>query len=151
MSFLTLSQVKTHLRIDGSDSDSDLMQKIAAAELAAINHLQCNVYTDQAELDAAIAAVPVALSAAKAAYVIAEAEAAAIEDVDLSLIEQAHAMDVYMRAVYSANRTRNGIVINDLVIAAMLLTVGWLSEHREDDEKIPKAARSLLNNYRCYA
>lgn len=151
MSFLTLSQVKTHLRIDGTDSDTDLMGKIAAAELAAINDLQCNVYADQSDLDAAIAAVPAALVAAKAAYDAAYTAAIAIADADLSLMEQAQAMAVYMRAIYSATRTRCGIVINDLVIAAMLLIVGWLYENREDGAEIPKAARDLLSAYRCYA
>jgi len=151
MSFLTLSQVKAHLRIDGTDSDTDLTQKIAAAERIAIEYLQCNVYADQTALDAAIAAVPATMVTAKATYTAASAVAAAIEDVDLSLMEEAQAMSVYMRAVYAATRTRSGIVINDLVLSAMLLIVGWLYEVREDGADMPKAARDLLNDFRCYA
>jgi hypothetical protein len=59
-------------------------------------------------------------------------------------------MSVYMRAVYAATRTRAGIVINDLVIAAMLLIVGWLYEQREDSAEVPRAAQDLLNPFRNY-
>jgi len=151
MSFISLSQAKQHLRIDGTASDADLLPKIEAAERKAIEYLQCNVYEDDSDLAAAIAAVPTQLVAAKAAYDIAYAAAVAITDTDLSLIEEAHAMAVYMRVVYAATRTRQGVVINDLIIAAMLLIVGWLYENREDTGELPRAAQDLLNPFRCYA
>jgi hypothetical protein len=68
MPFLTLTQAKAHCRIDGTDGDADLTLKIAAAERLALEYLQCDVYADQPALDAAIAAVPAQLAAAKAAY-----------------------------------------------------------------------------------
>ena len=151
MPFITLETAKQHLRIDGADSDADLTLKIAAAERSATEYLQCNVYADDAALAAAIAAVPATLAAAKAAYDAAYLVAVAIVDADLSLIEQSQALAVYMRAVYSATRTRQGIVINDLVIAAMLLIVGWLFEVREDGTELPRAAQDLLSTFRCYA
>ena len=150
MPFLDLDSVKLHLRIDGTDSDDDLEQKMAAAERIAIEYLQCNVYADQTALNAAVAAVPAALVAAKAAYTAASDAASAMDDVDLSLIEEAHAMSVYMRAVYGATRTRSGVVINDQITAAMLLIVGWLYEVREDVADMPRAAQDLLNAFRCY-
>ena len=127
MAFLTLAQAKAHLRVDGSDEDADLTLKIAAAERAATEYLQCNVYAD------------------------APALATAIADTDLSLMEQAQAMSVYMRAVYEATRTRHGVVINELIQSAMLLILGWLHESREDGTEIPRAAQDLLNPFRCYA
>ncbi len=151
MSFITLSQAKSHCRIDGSASDADLLLKIEASERSAIEYLGCNVYDDETSLAAAIAAVPAALVAAKAAYNAAYDVAIAIEDADLSLIEETQAMAVYMRAVYAATRTRNGIIINDLIISAMLLIVGWLFEQREDTDAVPRAAQDLLNPFRCYA
>ena len=151
MSLLTLAQAKLHCRIDGIDGDADLTIKISAAERAAIEYLNCNVYADQPTLDAAIAAVPASLSAAKAAYVIADAAADALADYDLALDGKAHAMSVYMRAIYAATRTRHGIVIDDLIISAMLLIVGWLYEVREDGEAMPRAAQDLLSPFRCYA
>ena len=149
MPFITLTQAQQHLR---SDSDeADLLLKIAAAERAAIEYLQCNVYADQTALDAAIAAVPATLSAAKAAYIIADAAADALTDYDMALDGKAHAMSLYMRAVYSATRTRQGVVINELIQSAILLTLGWLNETREDGEALPRAAQDLLSPFRCYA
>jgi hypothetical protein len=151
MPFITLATAKAHLRIDDADGDTDLTLKIAAAERMAVEYLQCNVYADQPALDAAIAAVPNNLLTAKTAYDVAYAAAISIDDLTLSLMEEAQVMAVYMRAVYAATRTRQGIVINDLVIAAVLLTVGWLYETREDTDAVPRAAQDLLNPFRCYA
>ena len=151
MAFLTLTQAKEHLRIDDSSGDTDLTLKIAAAERAAIEYLQCNVYVDQTALNAAIAAVPATVAAAKVTYDAAYLVAIAITDADVSLIEQAYAMTVYMRAVYAATRTRQGIVINEQVQSAMLLILGRLYEVREDDAEMPRAAQDLLNPFRCYA
>lgn len=151
MPFITLAQAKAHLRIDDTDGDTDLTLKIAAAERAAIEYLQCNVYADQTALDTAITAVPAALVTAKATYDAAYLVAVAIEDVDLSLMEQDHAMSLYMRAVYAATRTRQGVVINELIQSAMLLILGRLFEVREDDAEMPRAAQDLLNPFRCYA
>lgn len=149
MPLITLAQAQAHLR--GDFDEADLLLKIAAAERSAIEYLQCNVYADQSALDTAIAAVPATLAAAKATYDAAYIVAAAIDDVDLSLMEQAHAMSVYMRAVYAATRTRQGVVINELIIAAMLLILGRLFEVREDDADVPRAAQDLLAPFRCYA
>lgn len=150
MAHITLAQAKEHLRIDDSAGDADLTLKIAAAERVAIEYLQCNVYVDQTALNAAIAAVPATLAAAKAAYDAAYLVAIAIEDTDLSLIEQGYAMTVYMRSVYAATRTRAGIVINEQVQSAMLLILGDLYEKREDAAEIPRRAQDLLAPFRYY-
>ena len=149
MPFITLAQAQQHLRTDSDEAD--LLLKIAAAERAAIEYLQCNVYADQSALDTAIAAVPNNLLTAKATYDVAYAAAINIDDLTLSLMEEAHAMSVYMRAVYSATRTRQGVVINELIQAAMLLMLGRLYEVREDDAELPRAAQDLLASFRCYA
>ena len=149
MPFITLSQAQQHLRTDSDEAD--LLLKIAAAERAAIEYLQCNVYADQSALDTAIAAVPNNLLTAKATYDVAYAAAINIDDLTLSLMEEAHAMSLYMRAVYEATRTRQGVVINELIQAAMLLMLGRLYEVREDDAELPRAAQDLLASFRCYA
>ena len=151
MPFITIAQAKAHLRIDDTAGDADLTLKIAAAERSAIEYLQCNVYADQTALNAAIAAVPATLSAAKAAYIIADAAADALTDYDLALDGKAYALSVYMRAIYAGTRTRYGIVINELIQAAMLLIVGRLFEVREDDVELPNAAQDLLHPFKCYA
>ena len=149
MSFLTLTQAQQHLR--GDFDEADLLLKMSAAERISIEYLQCNVYASDAALKSAIAGVPRMLSLAKDSYNDAYADAVTESDIDLSLMEQAQAMSVYMRAVYEATRTRNGIVINELILSAMLLTLGWLSETREDGEAMPLAAQDLLSPFRCYA
>lgn len=148
--FITLATAKTHLRIDGADSDADLTQKIGAAEREAIEHLQRNVYLDQTALDAAIALVPAQLVAAKSAYDIADAAALAMTDADLSLIERNYCRAKYMHAQFDAQRTRNGLVINDSVLAAMLLILGDLFETREDAAGLPQRARDMLSLFRSY-
>ena len=156
MTFITLAQAKTHLRIDDSASDADLTLKIAAAQRSVIEYLQCSVYADQTALNTAIAAVPAMLSAAKAAYVIADAAADALPDYDLALDGKAQAMSVYMRAVYAATRVRQGVVINELIQAAMLLAVGHLFSNREDVvvgasvAALPMGSESLLQPFRVY-
>ncbi len=151
MAFLTLSQAKAHLRVDDSAEDADLTLKLAAAERTAIEYLNCNVYADAPALAAAIAAVPATVAAAKVTYDAAYLVAVAIQDADVSLIEQAYAMRVYMQAVYAATRTRAGVVINEQIQSAMLLILGRLYEVREDDSELPRAAQDLLNPFRCYA
>ena len=148
MPFLTLAQAKAHLRIDDADGDADLTLKIGAAERAAVEYLQCNVYADQLSLDAAIAAVPAMLSAAKAAYIIADAEADELTDYDLVLDGKAHAMSLYMRAVYAATRTRQGVVINETIQHAVILMTEFYVERREECEA---ASQRLLDSFRCYA
>lgn len=153
--FITPEIAKAHLRIIGDDEAVDLALKSAAAEQAAIRYLDRAVYADQAALDVAIAAVSAALSTAKAAYVIAAADAALIADLDLRLIEETHATDVYTRALFAAARVRRGIVINPLMTSAMLLILGDLWEHRNDSEPgtvsaIPYGSRCLLDAYRHY-
>lgn len=154
--FLTPEIAKAHLRIIGDDEAADLALKAAAAEAVAASYLDRAVFADQGALDVAIAAVPAALSAAKAAYVLAAANAALITDLDLRLIEEVHAADVYTRALFAASRTRRGLVADALVISASLLILGELWESREDAvvgvpvNALPNGARCLLDAYRHY-
>lgn len=151
MQFLTLEQAKLHCRIDTADGDADLTIKINGAEKEATEYLQRNVYATQAALDSATAGVAAVLATAKAAYDAAVIAAESITDAELSEAESANALSVYSRAKDAASRVRNGMVINDLIIAAMLLIVGRLNEVREDGESMPTAARDLLHHFKCYA
>ena len=153
--FITPEIAKAHLRIIGDDEAADLTLKSAAAEQAAVSYLDRAVFVDQAALDVAVAAVPAALVAAKAAFLAADAAALVIADAELAAIESAHALDVYTRARFAADRTRRGLVIDPLVTSAMLLILGDLWEHRNDTEAgtvsaIPYGSRCLLDAYRHY-
>ncbi|MFA5900346.1 MAG: head-tail connector protein [Hyphomicrobium sp.] len=150
MTFLTLAQAKLHCRIDGTDGDADLTIKISAAERAASEYIQCEIYLTQAALTSAISQTSGTLESAKEDYDDAIDEADLLTDADLIAMEKQQALDVYNRAKYAASRVRNGVVINDLILAAMLLIVGWLYEVREDGEPIPKAARDLLHPFKSY-
>ena len=151
MSFITLAQAKLHCRIDGTDGDADLLIKISAAERAASEYIQCEIYLTQSALNSAISQSSSTLENAKSDYDEAMAEAALLTDADLREMEEQQALDVYNRAKYSVSRVRNGVVINDLIVASMLLIVGWMNEVREDGEPIPKAARDLLHHFKSYA
>lgn len=142
--FLTPEIAKAQLRILSDDEDTDLALKAAAAEKAVISHLDRAVFETQAELDAAIAAIPAALSAAKAAYMLADLDASLIADAELCLIERAHALDVYSRAVFAAARTRRGVLIDPVILAEMQLALEDLYE-REG-----YAPTRLMDAYRHY-
>ena len=53
MSLVDLEAAKLHLRVDGEDEDSLIQIYLDAAEQAAIDFLNRNVYADQEALDAA--------------------------------------------------------------------------------------------------
>jgi len=147
--FITPEIAKVHLRDPSADA-ADLALKSAAAELSAVSYLDRAVFADQTTLDAAVALVPAALIAAKAAFSAADAAADLIADVDIRLIEKAYALETYSSAVFSAARTRRGILINAAIQSAMLLTLGHLWENRED-ASIPYGAQCLLDAYRNYS
>jgi hypothetical protein len=153
--FITPEIAKAHLRIVGDDEAVDLALKSAAAEQAAVSYLDRAVFVDQAALDVAVAAVPAALVAAKAAFLAADAAALVIADAELAAIESAHALDVYTRARFAADRIRRGLVIDPLVQSAMLLMLGELWERRSETENgtvttLPYGARCMLDAYRHF-
>lgn len=154
--FITPEIAIAHLRLTVDDIDSDIMLKADAAEQAAISYLNRAVYENPAQLDVAIALVPAALAAAKAAYAAADEAAGLIADRDLCLIEKTYAFDVYLNAKFDAARIRRGLVINSAIRSAMLLMLGALWESREDvitgtiATQLPNGARCLLDAYRYH-
>ena len=152
--FITLEMAKEHLREIGSDNDADIVRKADAAEKIAVSHLNRAVFETQAMLDAAIAAVPAMLSAAKAACVLNGSDADLIEDLDLRMMEKAHVSAVYRDALLAAQAVRNGLVIDSAITAAMLLILGSLWEAREDVvigasvASLPLGAYAILNQQR---
>lgn len=153
---IDLATAKQHLRADGSDEDAILVLYIGAAERAALEFVERNIYADQTALNAAIAAAPAALTAATTAY----AAALTAADLIVNSVEQAAAIkvanDSYAAAQTQHRMTQAGIVANDLVKAAMLLTLGTLYAAREDVvigasvSSLPSGACQLLQPYRVY-
>lgn len=157
MSFVTVDEAKLHLRTEGTDEDALIGIYIAAAELAAVKALDRGVYADNTALQAAMTAAPAALVAATAAKDAAVTAAEAMTDA----AEQAAALQVaetaYMRALVAYRQVFDGILVNDQIKAAVLLTVGHLFANREDVvvgasvSALPHGADCLLQPYKVYA
>lgn len=157
MSFVSLAEVKLHLRVDGTDEDALIGIYINAAEQAAIKAMDRGVYADDTALNAAKTAAPAALTDATSAYTAAVTAADAMGDAT----EQAAALQVaetaYMRAQVAYRQVFDGIVVNDQIKAAVLLTVGHLFANREDVvvgasvSALPHGADCLLQPYKVYA
>lgn len=154
MTFVTLDQAKDHLRVTESDEDDDITLKLEAAEGHAIKHLNRHVYANQTALDAAKAAAPGILSTASAAYETAVTAAKSIENCIERNMALLAAEESYAAVQVDVLRTYRGIVINDEIKAAVLLTVGHLYANREDVvtgvtvTELPTGAKSLLREHR---
>lgn len=157
MSFVSLAEAKIHLRVDGTDEDALIGIYINAAEQAAIKAMDRGVYADNTALQAAMTAAPGVLTTATATYTAAVTAAEAMTDAT----EQAAALQVaetaYMRAQVAYRQVFDGIVVNDQIKAAVLLTVGHLYANREDVvagasvAALPNGADYLLQPFKVYA
>lgn len=157
MSFVQLSEAKLHLRVDGTDEDALIDLYINAAEHAAIKAMDRGVYADNTALQTAMAAAPAALTAATAAKEAAVTAAEALTDPDEKAAALKAAENAYMRALVAYRQVFDGIVVNDQIMAAVLLTVGHLYANREDAvvgasvSALPNGADHLLQPFKVYA
>lgn len=157
MSFVTLAEAKTHLRVDGTDEDALIGLYINAAEQAAIKALDRCVYADNTALQTAMTAAPAELTAATAAKDAAVTAAEALTDADEKAAALQVAETAYMRALVAYRQVFDGIVVNDQIKAAVLLTVGSLYAQREDVvvgasvAALPNGADHLLQPFKVYA
>lgn len=157
MSFVALPEAKLHLRVDGTDEDALIGLYINAAEQAAIKAMDRGVYADGTALQTARTAAPAALTAATAAKESAVAAAEAMTDADEKAAALQVAATAYLRDLVAYRQVFDGIVVNDQIKAAVLLTVGHLYAHREDVvagasvSALPNGADYLLQPYKVYA
>ena len=157
MSFVQLSEAKLHLRVDGTDEDAMIGLYINAAEQAAIKAMDRGVYADNTALQTAMAAAPAALTAATAAKEAAVTSAEALTDADEKAAALQAAETAYMRALVAYRQVFDGIVVNDQIKAAVLLTVGHLYANREDVvvgvsvTALPAGVDCLLQPFKVYA
>lgn len=157
MSFVTLAEAKIHLRVDGTDEDALIGLYINAAEQSAVSLLDRGVYVDGTALGVAKAAAPGELDTAIAAYesAIAAAEALADETAKAASIQTAG--NDLLRAQVAHRHAMDGMVVNEAIKAAVLLTVGHLYANREDVvagvsvAQMPNGAEWLLQPYKVYA
>lgn len=153
---IDLDTAKAHLRVDGADDDAIIAVYIGAAERAASEYIERLIYADQAALTAAWAAVPAELTAATTAYDAAMLAAGALDagaEQDMAVLG---AKEAYTTAKTAARMAYQGIVINDQIRAAILLTIGHLYANREDAvvgasvAALPMGCNFLLQPFRAY-
>ena len=156
MSFVQLAEAKLHLRVDGADEDAMIGLYINAAEQAAVKALDRGVYADGTALQTAMTAAPAALTAATVAKEAAVAAAEAMTDSTEKSAALQVAEAAYMRALVAYRQVFDGIVVNDQIKAAVLLTVGSLYAQREDVvvgasvAALPNGADYLLQPFKVY-
>lgn len=157
MILVTLAEAKLHLRVDSADEDALIGVYITAAEQMAIALLDRGVYADDTALQAAMTSAPAALTAATAAKEAAVTAAQAITDANEQAAAMQAAETAYMRALVAYRQAFDGIVVNDQIKAAVLLTVGSLYAQREDVvvgasvAALPNGADYLLQPFKVYA
>ena len=157
MSLVTLAEAKLHLRVTDSAEDALIAVYITAAEQRAVSALDRNVYVDGTALQTAKTAAPAALTAATVAKEAAVAAAEAMTDSTEKVAALQVAETAYMRALVAYRQAFDGIVGNDQIKAAVLLTVGSLYAQREDVvvgtsvAALPNGAGYLLQPFKVYA
>ena len=157
MTFVTVDEAKLHLRVDGTDEDALIGLYINAAEQAAVKAMDRGVYADGTALQTAMTAAPAALTAATVAKEAAVDAAEAITDSTEKVAALQVAETAYMRAQVAYRQVFDGIVVNDQIKAAVLLTVGSLYAQREDVvvgasvAALPNGADYLLQPFKVYA
>lgn len=153
---IDLPTAKLQASIDDSADDALVTIYIGAAERFAVEYMQRNIYADQSALNTAIAAAPVALAAATTAYETAIAAADAMPDGVAKEMAIFSANDAYSNALKVARLTHQGIVLDDNIRVAMLLTIAHLYQNREETvvgvsvAPLPMGAKSFLDLYRAY-
>lgn len=151
MSLIDLAIAREHLRVDADYPESQVAIYLNAAERLVAEFLNRRIYADDATLAAAVAAVPASITAASDAYDAAMETAADIEDAATQEAAEEYAERVYERAKAAARETYDGIVINEAIEAAILLTMTSLHENRGDDPALaglPLAAVQLAFPFR---
>lgn len=149
MSVIAIESAMEHTYAE--PEDQALVQRcLDAAEDAAQDFIQRNVYADQTTLDAALATVPTLRSAARTAYSAAIEAAATITDEETRDEAIADAQRILADKLVAALRIQNGIIIKPAIVSACLLTCGHLYANREDVvagvsvAQLPNGAESLL-------
>lgn len=131
MEFVTIEQARVHCRADGEDDDI-LQIYVEGAQIDAVVSLNRDVFSTQAELDEAIAAIPAAMVSARQIRDAALELAANLPDPYDSYEAQQAANDAYYRERIKWAQTRNGIVIDDHIRGAILMTVAHSYTNRSN-------------------
>lgn len=132
--------------------EEDLTRKLTAAQEQAAIYMGRAIYVDEAALQVAQVGAPAVLAAAATAFDDAMAAAAAFARATEREASERLAKDTYYEAYQAWSIVVRGIVLNDSIRTAILLTTGSLWEHRGDEDAvqgIPPAARNFLFPFRA--
>lgn len=148
MSLVTTEDALAHVR---EDEGANIDVYLAAAEQAALDFLDRAVYATPEELAQQQAGQPASIAAAAAARDAAIAAASALTG-DAQAMAIRAAGSAYAASLALAQRVYDGMVLNDAVRSAILLTFGHLYRNREDvitgasaaAVQLPFGARALL-------
>ncbi|WP_273861927.1 head-tail connector protein [Pseudomonas sp. LA5] len=153
MPVIDIDVAMQHLRAE--DEDRVLVEaQLGAAEEQASQYMQRRFYADQAALDAALATVPAAILYTRDRYESALAAIDPLGQVDDRQSARDRARQAFADARAAVEMVAQGIVINDAIQAACLLSLGHLYANREDvvtgtiTAELPMGSRWLLGPYR---
>ena len=157
MKLITLAQARDHCHDDG-DADALLLQYIDSAEAACAQIANRNLYMTAADQAAAVAAVPTTMSTAYSAYDAAVDIANSADDDRMRSMMLANAKIALDRASITAERTVNGITVEQYpdIAIAVLMTVGHFYRNRENVVsgqgaaaiEVPMSAHNIMSNLR---
>ena len=155
MSVTTLAEAKLHLRVTDSVEDTLLQTWLNASERAASQWMGRYLYADSGALTTAKSSVQTDLTAATASYESAITAAEALTNEVEQEIAIRAAMDAYSAAQAKARMTHFGVVVDENIKSAVLVTLGALYVSRDEDASqaevdLPKTARFLLQPYKVY-
>lgn len=151
MNIITIEQARAHCKTDAQD-DEVLTLCANAAERACANLANRGLFVDQAALDTAINGLSATMSAAFTAHANAMEAAASLPEDDRDLAERI-AEQRLRNAQLAAGNAIHGIVADDDIIAAILLTTGHFYRNREEVgtakfEQLPMGAERIMRWYR---
>lgn len=152
MELVTIGQARLQCKSDSAD-DAMLTTYVNAAEKAVVKLANRNIYATQNALDTALSGISAAMVIASAAYRTAIAAAAALPILNDQAFAKQKAESAWLDARVNATRTINGIVADELIIAAVLLVAGDYYKNREDtaDKQmfaLPSGAERIMSHYR---
>lgn len=149
MPVVDLATARLHLRADSTTTEDSLIDLwLGVAEEQVAEFLNRNVYADGTALAAAKAAAPGLLQAASTAYIAALDAIVGVSEPTEYAAKRDYARSEYTKAVEDYHASMNGIVVNDTIRAAILLTLAYLYETRNPEATMPTSHRHLLYPYR---
>lgn len=130
MNLITIEQAMAHCKADPADEALVAVYASAAEKLCA-KSANRNLYKDQTEFDAAVAALPAKMTTVYANHSSAILAAGAL-DTDNKATATFIADEALQIAELDMEYTVGGMVAGDDVIAAVLLTTGHFYRNREE-------------------